>query len=407
MARSREKERKERKKVSARQRVENHQSGFGASYLRLPDGVSFFKVDKAGIRIVDVMPFITKIDSKYAEAGDPYFEKTFWAHRNIGPNQDMVICPAKTAGKRCPICEHRAKLSQSPDGDEDLIADLAPKERQIWLLRDLKEPSKGLLLWDVSYHLFGKLLESRLANAEDEDDNWDAFADLEDGSTLRLTFVDETFAGRTYQKCTSIDFKPRKVQYDADDIDGHPCLDDMLVIKSYEELKKLLLQVDDTSEGDEDEDEPTPKKRSAKASKPVVDDDDDDEPKPAKKKAKPLVDDDDDEDDEPAPWDSDEDEDDEPAPTKKKAKPVVDEDEDEEPVPVKKASKATAKKRPDPDEDDDDEEPAPKKPSKAARKPVDDDEDEEEEPKPTKKKAAVATAGAKKGKADDWDDDWD
>lgn len=405
MARSREKERKERKKVSARQRVENHQSGFGASYLRLPDGVSFFKVDKAGIRIVDVMPFITKIDSKYAEAGDPYFEKTFWAHRNIGPNQDMVICPAKTAGKRCPICEHRAKLSQSPDGDEDLIADLAPKERQIWLLRDLKEPSKGLLLWDVSYHLFGKLLESRLANAEDEDDNWDAFADLEDGSTLRLTFVDETFAGRTYQKCTSIDFKPRKVQYDADDIDGHPCLDDMLVIKSYEELKKLLLQVDDTSEDDEEEDEPTPKKRSAKASKPAVDDDDD-EPKPANKKAKPFVDDD--EDDEPAPWDSDEDdEDDEPAPAKKKAKPVVDEDDDDESVPVKKPSKVAAKKRPDPDEDEDDE-PAPKKPSKAARKPVDDDdEDEEEEPKPTKKKAAVATAGAKKGKADDWDDDWD
>lgn len=406
MARSREKERKERKKVSARQRVENHQSGFGASYLRLPDGVSFFKVDKAGIRIVDVMPFITKIDSKYAEAGDPYFEKTFWAHRNIGPNQDMVICPAKTAGKRCPICEHRAKLSQSPDGDEDLIADLAPKERQIWLLRDLKEPSKGLLLWDVSYHLFGKLLESRLANAEDEDDNWDAFADLEDGSTLRLTFVDETFAGRTYQKCTSIDFKPRKVQYDADDIDGHPCLDDMLVIKSYEELKKLLLQVDDASEEDEDEDEPTPKKRSAKASKPAVDDDDDDEPKPAKKKAKPLVDDDDD--DEPAPWDSNEDEDDEPARPKKKSKPVVDEDDDDEPVPVKKASKAAAKKRTDPDEDDEDDEPAPKKPSKAARKPVDDDdEDEEDEPKPTKKKAAVATAGAKKGKADDWDDDWD
>lgn len=406
MARSREKERKERKKVSARQRVENHQSGFGASYLRLPDGVSFFKVDKAGIRIVDVMPFITKIDSKYAEAGDPYFEKTFWAHRNIGPNQDMVICPAKTAGKRCPICEHRAKLSQSPDGDEDLIADLAPKERQIWLLRDLKEPSKGLLLWDVSYHLFGKLLESRLANAEDEDDNWDAFADLEDGSTLRLTFVDETFAGRTYQKCTSIDFKPRKVQYDADDIDGHPCLDDMLVIKSYEELKKLLLQVDDTSEGDEDEDEPTPKKRSVKASKPAVDDEDD-EPKPAKKKAKPLVDDD--EDDEPTPWDEDNDEDDDPAPSKLKAKkPVVDEDDDDEPVPVKKSSKAAAKKRPDPDEDDEDDEPAPKKPSKAARKPVDDEEeDEEEEPKPTKKKAAVATAGAKKGKADDWDDDWD
>jgi len=376
MARSREKERKERKKVSARQRVENHQSGFGASYLRLPDGVSFFKVDKAGIRIVDVMPYITKVDSKYAEAGDPYFEKTFWAHRNIGPNQDMVICPAKTAGKRCPICEHRAKLSQSPDGDEDLIADLAPKERQIWLLRDLKEPSKGLLLWDGSYHLFGKLLESRLANAEDEDDNWDAFADLEDGSTLRLTFVDETFAGRTYQKCTSIDFKPRKVQYDADDIDGHPCLDDMLVIKSYEELKKMLLQVDDTSEEDDDEDdEPTPKKRSAKASKPAVDDDD---------------------------------EDDEPAPAKKKAKPVVDEDDDEEPVPVKKPSKAASKKRPDPDEDDEDDEPAPKKPSNAARKPVDDDEeDEEEEPKPTKKKAAVATAGAKKGKADDWDDDWD
>lgn len=423
MARSRE-ERKERRKVSARRRVEAHANEATSRYLKLPEGLSFFKVDKSGVRLIDVMPYLTKVASKYAEAGEPYFEKTFFTHRGIGPNQDMVICPAKTLNKPCPICEHRAKLAKDPNADEDEIKALAPKERQLWLVRDRQAPDKGLMVWDVSPYLFGNLLESRIANA-DEDEDWDAFADLEEGCSLRLTFKEETFAGNKFYNCDSIDFKTRREQYSDSDLDDHPCLDDLLVVKKYEDLKKLFLQVADGS--DEDEDEPAPTTRSKSKTKakpePVDDEDDwDDEPAPkAKSKSKrPPVDDDD---DEPAPK----------AKTKAKPEPIDDDDDwDDEPAPKAKTNAASKAKVVEDDEwedvvddeDDWDDEPTPKANPKSTRKPTksrpsrDEDDEEEETPKP-RRKSRTSDSGddtetppkkgksAKTSKEDDWDDDWD
>lgn len=363
---------REHKRVSARRRVEQHQSGSGSSCIRTPEGVNFFKVDKPGIRLIDIMPYVTKLDSKYADAGDLYYERTYWAHRSVGPNQEMVICPAKTLGKPCPICEHRAKLSNDPNADEDMIAALAPKERQLFLVRDLKDPDRGLQLWDVSFHLFGKLLDERIRSCDDDErDLWDGFANLDEGSTLRCSFTEETFAGRNFQKCAAIDLKPRKVQYDAADIEEHPCLDDLLVIRSYEELKKLFLQVDTAVDDDDDEEEYAQAKRPAtKKVRHPVDDDEDEPPVKRKASAKATV-----------PWDNeegDEDEEDEEEAAPKKAK--------SKPAPAK-----ATKKKVEEDELEDDVE----------------DEDEEDEAPKRSAKAGKAAASGKKKKDDDWDDDWE
>lgn len=421
-------ERRERRKVSARRRVEGHKKDSGSRYLRLPEGVNFFKVDKAGIRLIDVMPYIMKTDGRYADKGEPYWEKTFWTHRNVGPNGDMVICPNKTAGKKCPICEHRAAMTNNADADEDELKALAPKERQLFLVKDPKDVERGLQVWDVSSFLFGNLLESRIENAdEDEEEEWDTFADLETGSTLRLTFAEKTLAGNKFYETTSIDLKRRKVQYSDSDLDENPCLDDLLVIRDYDDLKKLFL---------------------------MVDDDDDDDAKPTRRRQKPVMNDDDDDDDDVL--DDDEDEEPEPEPkkarstksTSKKAKPVVDDDDDDddedEAPPPKKATKptkaSTKKAKPFVDDDDDDdvwddendmtddEEETPSPPvktksSKAKSKtklppPVDDDDDddwvddddEDETPPPKAKSKAKPASKAKKKPAkddDEWDDDWD
>ena len=396
-------ERRERRKVSARRRVEGHKKDSGSCCLRLPEGINFFKVDKAGSRLIDVMPYIMKTNGRYADKGEPYWEKTFWTHRNVGPNNDMVICPNKTAGKKCPICEHRASMTNNADADEDELKALAPKERQIFLVKDPKDVERGLQVWDVSPFLFGNLLESRIENAdEDEEDDWDSFADLEQGSTLRLTFNEKTFAGNKFFEVSSIDLKPRKVQYSDSDIDEHPCLDDLLVIKDYDDLKKLFLMFDEDDSDDDDDDDPKPKRRRQK---PVMadededddadddtDDDDEEESPPPKskaakkstKKSTPPPDDDDDDE----PWDDendmtdDEDDDDPPPPAKAtKAKP---------------AAKASKKKSPPPDEDDDDW--------------GDDDEEEEQPPKKAVKSKPSTAKSTKKKPAkdeDDWDDDWD
>lgn len=398
-------ERRERRKVSARRRVEGHKKDSGSRYLRLPEGINFFKVDKAGSRLIDVMPYIMKTNGRYADKGEPYWEKTFWIHRNVGSNNDTVICPNKSAGKKCPICEHRAAMTNNVDSDESELKELAPKERQVFLVRDLKDVERGLQVWDMSPHLFGNLLESRIENAdEDEEDDWDSFADLEQGSTLRLTFSEKTFGGnaKPFYEVSSIDLKSRKVQYKDSDIDEHPCLDDLLVIKDYDDLKKLFLMVDADDDSDEDDDDdPKPKRRRQK---PVMvddedddvddndtDDDDEEELPPPKskaankkstKKSTPPPDDDDDDDE---PWDDD----------------VIDDDNDPPPAKATKAKTAKASKKtsPPPDEDDDDD--------------WGDEDEEEEEKQPSKKTAKSKPPAAKSTKKkpakedEDWDDDWD
>lgn len=415
MARARE----ERRRASAKRRVETHDSGGGSKYIKLPEGYSFMQI-KAGKYRLDFMSYEVK-KGKGDPGGNPYFEKgelaferTFFVHRGIGPNQDWHLCAAKTFGEPCPICEFRAKQARDPNADEEVLKELAPKERQIWLVKDLADPD-SMYVMEASYHLFGKALDAKIA-AGDEDDGYEFFADPVDGLTVRVNF-EQSDRGK-WVEATDIEFRPRREKYDADIVEEMPDLDSMLIATPYDKLKKIFLQTGETeSEVDEDEDEkPAKKKAKPAATKDTttaeeagleegdrvyysggvceivriskdgtsltLEDEDGDthkavgvdevkkqttakpksKPAPAKK-AKP-VDDDEDEDDEEIDEDDEEEEEvKKPVPKKKappkKAKPVVEEDEDEdeeeeeeEPAPKKGKAKPKAKKAKDDDDDD-------------------------------------------------------
>jgi len=378
---------KKRNYTSARERADKQNAGFTSSYLKIPEGMQMFK-PKAQTFLLDIMPYVAGEGNEFAQPGAIHWERTYYAHKRVGANGDAYLCPRRNANKKCPICEYRSKLqAKGDDQDEKLIQDLAPKQRQLFIVKNLKDPERGNQLFDISFHLFGKTLDTRIRNS-DEEDEWDKFFFAEDGLTLRVGFGEKSFAGVTYYEAETIDFKPRKNQYEDDVIDEMPCLDDMLIVPSYDDLKSIFLESTPTKakakeeeEDDEDDDEeeapPVKKKAPAKKKKPapVEDDEDDDEDDdeeedlpPVKKKKSAPKDDDEDWDD----FDEDEDEEeDEPAPKKKPAKkkskpaPVEedddeddwdDEDEDEEPAPKpkKKPAKKTAKKKPAPVEDDED-----------------------------------------------------
>jgi hypothetical protein len=415
----------ERRYTSARDRAEKHTSGFSSTYLKLPNGVQSFK-PKPGVMLLDIIPFVAGKGNPWAEPGNLHWERTIFVHRGIGANGDTFLCPRKISNSPCPICEHRARLMKDADEDkEELIKDLAPKERQLINLINLKEPDKGVQVWDVSYHLFGKVLEARIRNS-DEDEGWENFFFLEGGMTLKIGFAEKSFGGVSFAETETIDFKPRKTEYDEDILEKVLAFDDLLIEPKYDALKAAFLQKDD----DEDEDE-APKKSSAKPkSKKSVDDEEDededeeiatrakskkkqdeeaededfdDDEKPAKSKKKPVDDEEDDDDEVPAkskkkkPVDDDEDDwDEDEAPKPKSKKPAVDDDEDDDDAPVK------SKKKPVDDDEDEDEDEAPAK-SKSKKKPVDDDEDwddfdDDEDEKPAKSKS-------KKKPVDDDEDD--
>jgi len=256
-------DKKRRGKVrSARKRAEEHKSGFERTSVKPPDGVEMFSPDKAGVYRIDIVPYTVTTDTNpYAEEGDQHFERTFFTHRAIGPNEDTVVCLAKTFKKPCPVCEHRAKLAKDPDADEQLVKDLGPKERQLWNVLDHDEEDKGVQLWDISFHLFGKQLDARVKNS-DEDDGYEYFHDPNEGMTLKVGMAERSFAGNKFLEAESIDFKKRK-PLDDDILDAAVVLDDCLVEMDYDSLKKMFLQTGDDDDDQETDKDDRPTKRQS------------------------------------------------------------------------------------------------------------------------------------------------
>lgn len=318
---ARDQERKQ--KVSAQRRLDEHQSALSNTAIKIPEGANIIVIKKEGVRRWHVIPFTTKKDNPFCDAGLLYFERTYWCHPRIGSNEDTYVCPKKVLGLPCPVCEDRAKRAKDPSEDEDTLKALKPKERQLWNILDDDEKDKGVQIFDFSMHLFGKFLDGKINNADaDDKEMYKLFADPEDGLLIRVGFTEEKGGGYTFYKGSDIEFKGRKTVIDEDILKQAYCLDDLLKVESYDTLYKIYHQLEDVEDpkgGGRDED--PPKKKT-----PV-----DDDPPPRKKAAQ---------DDDPPPKKAAPKDDDEP-PRKKAAaddepprRPRVDDDE----PPRKKAA---------------------------------------------------------------------
>lgn len=277
---------KDRPRLSAKRWAETADSGFTPTVVKLPEGVNFFGPKKAGTFRLEIIPYEVPANSKggqnpNAQPGELHYERTYFSHRGIGADERSYVCLAKTAGRPCPICEHRKELMRDRDADEDLIKALAPKQRQLWNVYDHAEPDKGVQIWDVSFHLFGRQLKAAINNA-DEDDGWEYFADPQDGLTLRVGMEEKSFAGNSFLECATVGFKARREPLSDEILDAAQPLDDLLILLDYEKLKSIFLQEEGVEHPADDDDEPAPKKER-KQSKPS----DDDEPPPKKGKNPP------------------------------------------------------------------------------------------------------------------------
>lgn len=258
------KENKERKRISARKRAEEHKSGFQNTALNIPKEVEMFGPKKAGVYRIEIIPYVVPkgAGNPNMDDGEPYFERTYWRHPAIGPDNSNLVCPKKTVGKKCPICEEWAQMNMDPDATKDAKYALKPRERQLWNVFDYGEPDKGVQIWDVSYAWFGELVDDKIKLSEDDDDedrHYEYYADKEDGLTLKLGMKDNVFLGKTSQKCVSVDFKKRREPIDPELFDASTVLDDLLIIEPYDKIKAIFLQTEDE---DDDDDEPQEKLKS-------------------------------------------------------------------------------------------------------------------------------------------------
>lgn len=373
------------------ERVANRQNGSkGFSYLMLPDNVEVFKPKKEGNVRFNIIPYVAGKNNRDADPGELDFEFTFWTH-TIGEGDDRrtIVCPKKTYGKPCPICEDVERLSKNYVENQEEIKAIKAKQRQLFNIVDARDEENKIQIYDTSYFKgFGELLDKRLRNFDDEDDeDFRDFADIPGGRTLKVMFAEDTFGGRKFFAPSSIDFVARKEELDESIIDKAVCLDSCLKVLDYDQILKLIAGTQDEPEDEEEEKEDRKRKPVAKRetvrkpSKPARDEEEDEEEeeeepeeeqpkKSSKKPSKPAPKDDEDEED-----DDEDEEEEKPAKSKKQAKKPEpedeedEEDEEEEDEPPRKPSrKKPARDEEEEDDDEDDEDEEDEKPAKKASK---------------------------------------
>lgn len=270
------------------QRQQSQASSYG--HLKLPKGVQVFKEEPNTKVLLDFMPYeVTDVrhidrDEEYdiAVPGELWYKRPYDLHRNVGPTNTSEPCPG-SIGKKCPICEYRAKMLKEGAlwSDEDVKA-LKPSRRNVYVVipkknKDYKEEPH---IWDISQFLFQNQLNEEIA----EDEAYGVFPDLEEGLTLRIRFSEEVIGKNKFAETSRIDFREREEPYPESILKKIPNLDEMIEFKSYSELEAMLFGQLDPDEIEDDDDivdeDSKPKRKPSKAkakSKAVVQDDDDDD----------------------------------------------------------------------------------------------------------------------------------
>ncbi len=243
----------EKLRAKVKEKIEkkaSKQKGYGL--YNLPEGVDFFRPQKPGIYHIDILPYLVTVNNHpEVNSGEVWYERTVYIHFGIGDEQLAYICP-KTIGKKCPICEQRAKLMKDPNADEELIKQLKPRERQLFNVIDLdnEDDVNKIKIWEVSNYLFGEFLEEEIKNGDDENAS---FFFYEGGKTLKVRFKQESFGDSQFLKTHRIDFEDRE-DYGKEILKKTVDLDKILIVLSYEGLEKKFLGIDvDNDEKDTDE----------------------------------------------------------------------------------------------------------------------------------------------------------
>lgn len=206
----------------------------GLDTLMLPEGVELYKPEK-GTAEFDILPYRISVDNHpEVKKGELWYERTYLAHRNVGPEDKFLVCP-HTIGQRCPICDEYKLLGKDPEADEDVVKALKPKERELFNIV-LKDGDGSVMIMDISTYLFGDELE-RMINEGDEE--LGAFSDLQGGKTLKVRWDQKKMEGREFLLAGRIDF------VDRDDIDSSALdvvvdLDKALKIMSYDEINEIF-----------------------------------------------------------------------------------------------------------------------------------------------------------------------
>lgn len=191
----------------------------------------------AGTFVFDIVPFIAKKDFGNIKAGTVQYVLDVWAHTNVGPTKDMVICPASTLGLPCPICEERSRL-EAAGADQNQLKAMKAKRRvvyNVWVHDAARaEENKGVQILEGAHFSFEKNIQAIARHPVTGE--YIFFADIDQGRSIAFT---RTGTGATDTRYDGFQFLDRPPLPDAIVEQGVP-LESFVEVLSYEELNSKL-----------------------------------------------------------------------------------------------------------------------------------------------------------------------
>ncbi len=225
------------------------------------DDVEWFK-PKAGERYnLDIIPFrITeewyKEMRQYSgletrrDVGKLEPSLIYPIHRNIGSNNESVLCINKAFGKDCPICECINELYEDYEKNKKSISPIKVSWRCLY---NVKIPGKKkIYLWDFSFYCFERILREAM---ELSDTGSVPYASLKHGKTLVFKPSEKDGGGYKFVEVLSIAFADRKKKLSTELLDRVYQLDEALEILTYNELKNKFEESEGESDFPPDDDE--------------------------------------------------------------------------------------------------------------------------------------------------------
>lgn len=236
------KRRFQKDKLMNRMKKSQQEAEGGRGVIKQSADVTLWR-PKDGPHIIDIVPYeVGKYNVDGDEPGEVHYTFRYFVHTRVGPANAWVICPLKTWGKDCPICEERQRLIDKGADWDKIIKPLFPRERYIYniVCYDRGQERKGVQIWDVSNHYFQKhiiTLSKKPARGGRSEKNI-LFFDEEEGKSISFT-IEPPQSKEDYAEYVGHAFEEREDPITDEILDSAHCLDEIVVILSYDEIAKM------------------------------------------------------------------------------------------------------------------------------------------------------------------------
>jgi len=188
-------------------------------------------------------------------AGEPDYWGDYWCHKDVGAKKVRVVCMQRTFGEPCAICEDRKALADKVGYEDARVKTMKAIRYTVYnvIVYDTPEDErKGVQIWIVPYKFFQQFLIDMLPEGG-------GVASFAGEFGKRIEFykrgkTEVSFSGHNLVE------RPRPIPEEL--LQKSYCLEDLVHIPTYEEVRDLHYNKVVADPGDnDDEREPEPERR--------------------------------------------------------------------------------------------------------------------------------------------------